>query len=111
MQNVHPLREALHHEVHARPYERMNAPLLLSHVALEGNAGDAERAHLAALLASRQLPVPAEGASHLSADIGGVRLRWEKHGEFHTCTFWRQLAAAPKGFGAPPIAVSTRRSD
>ena len=44
MQNVHPLREMLHHEVHARPYERMNAPLLLSHVALEGNAGDAERA-------------------------------------------------------------------
>ncbi|MBS0434134.1 MAG: DUF3422 domain-containing protein [Proteobacteria bacterium] len=104
MQNVHPLRETLHHEVHARPYERMNAPLLLSHVALEGNAGDAERAHLAALLASRQLPVPAEGASHLSADIGGLRLRWEKHGEFHTCTFWRQLASAPEGFATPPIA-------
>ncbi|MFT3665179.1 DUF3422 family protein [Piscinibacter sp.] len=105
MQHVHPLRESLHHEVHARPYERMNAPLLLSHVALVGNAGDAERAHLAALLAARQLAVPAEGASHLSADIGGLRLRWEKHGEFHTCTFWRQGAGAADGFAAPPIAA------
>lgn len=103
MQNIHPLRESLHHEVHARPYERMHAPLLLSHVALVGNAGDAERQHVAALLASRQLAVPAEGASHLSADIGGIRLRWEKHGEFHTCTFWRQLSEASDGFAPLPL--------
>jgi len=38
MQNRASLRETLHHEVHARPYERMNAPLLLSHIALVGNA-------------------------------------------------------------------------
>jgi len=103
MQTIHPLRESLHHEVHARPYERMSAPLLLSHVALVGNAGDAERQHVAGLLRARQLAVPAEGGSHLSADIGGVRLRWEKHGEFHTCTFWRQLAAVPEGFAPLPI--------
>lgn len=103
MQTVHPLRETLHHEVHARPYERMNAPLLLSHIAMVGNAGAAEREHVAKLLESRQLAVPADGASHLSADIGGLRLRWEKHGEFHTCTFWKQLAEVPEGFDRLPI--------
>ncbi len=103
MQTVHPLRETLHHEVHARPYERLNAPLLLSHVALVGNAGSAEREHLAELLRARQLPVPAEGASHFSADIGGLRLRWEKHGEFHTCTVWKRLAAVPESFAPLPI--------
>ncbi|MGD9834235.1 MAG: DUF3422 family protein [Piscinibacter sp.] len=103
MQTVHPLRETLHHEVHARPYERLNAPLLLSHVALVGNAGSAERDHLAGLLRSRQLPVPAEGASHFSADIGGLRLRWEKHGEFHTCTAWKRLASVPESFAPLPI--------
>ena len=103
MQTVHPLRETLHHEVHARPYERMNAPLLLSHIALVGNAGDAEREHLASLLRARQLPVPAEGASHVSSDMDGLHLRWEKHGEFHTCTFWKQLAAVPEGFAPLPI--------
>ncbi len=103
MHNVHPLRESLHHEVHARPYERLNAPLLLSHVALVGNAGDAEREHLAGLLRSRQLPVPADGASHFSTDIGGLHLRWEKHGEFHTCTAWKRLAAVPEGFAPLPF--------
>jgi uncharacterized membrane-anchored protein len=103
MQSVHPLREALHHEVHARPYERMNAPLLLSHIAMVGNAGSAEREHLTKLLRDRQLPVPAEDASHISADIGGLRLRWEKHGEFHTCTFWKQLSETPEGFAPLPI--------
>lgn len=103
MQTVHPLREALHHEVHARPYERMNAPLLLSHVALVGNAGAAEGEHVAGLLRSRQLSVPADGASHLSTDLGGLRLRWEKHGEFHTCTFWKQLAEVPAGFEPLPL--------
>lgn len=103
MQTVHPLRETLHHEVHARPYERMNAPLLLSHVALVGNAGSAEREHLAGLLRDRQLPVPAEGASHYSTDIGGLHLRWEKHGEFHTCTVWKRLAAVPESFAPLPI--------
>lgn len=103
MQSVHPQRDALHHEVHARPYERMNAPLLLSHVALVGEPQGAGREHLAALLRARQLPVPDGAASHLSADLGGLRLRWEKHGEFHTCTFWKQLAATPDGFGQLPL--------
>lgn len=103
MQVVHPLREALHHEVHARPYERLAAPLLLSHVAFVGSDARAARDHLAALLKQRHLPVPAEGQNHVSVDIGGVRLRWELHGEFHTCTFWRQLPEVPKDFDASPL--------
>jgi hypothetical protein len=30
--NEHPLRRALHNEVHARPPEPMTAPLVISHV-------------------------------------------------------------------------------
>jgi len=103
MQAVHPLREELHHEVHARPYERLSAPLLLSHVALVGNEGAAEGEHVAALLRARQRAVPASGASHLSTDLGGVQLRWEKHGEFHTCTFWKQPGELPTGFEHLPL--------
>ena len=103
MQSVHPMREALHHEVHARPYERMAAPLLLSHLATVGGDANATRDHLFALLNDRHLPVPAPGASHLSMDIGGVRLRWEQHTEFNTCTFWRQLTEVPEGFDNLPI--------
>ena len=102
MQSVHPQRDALHHEVHARPYERMSTPLLLTHVAHVGG-GDAPREHLAALLRTRQLPVPEPGASHLSIDLGGLRLRWEKHGEFHTTTVWKQLATVPADFDHGPL--------
>ncbi|MBW8832747.1 MAG: DUF3422 domain-containing protein [Burkholderiales bacterium] len=103
MLTAHPHREALHNEVHARPYERLMAPLLLSHIALVGDA-DAAREHIASLLHKRHLPLPAEDANHLSIDLGGVHLRWEKHTEFHTCTFWKALHDAPESFDALALA-------
>jgi uncharacterized membrane-anchored protein len=100
---AHPQREALHNEIHARPYERLTAPLVLSHIALVGEA-DRAREHIATLLRNRHLPLPAEEASHLSIDLGGLQLRWEKHTEFHTCTFWKALHEAPESFDAPALA-------
>jgi uncharacterized membrane-anchored protein len=103
----HPLRERLHNEVHARPYERLTAPLSLSHVALVGPQADAAYRHMVDLLRKRHLPLPADDANHLSADLGGVHLRWEKHTEFHTCTFWRPLrdaTQAPDSFDSTAIA-------
>ncbi|HWP20471.1 MAG TPA: DUF3422 domain-containing protein [Burkholderiaceae bacterium] len=105
MLTPHPLREALHNEVHARPYERLQAPLALTHLALLTPPGDrASREHLHALLRARHLPLPSAEASHLSTDLGGVRLRWEQHTEFQTYTFWRHLPDNPAAFD--PSAVS-----
>ena len=102
----HALRETLHNEVHARPYERLTAPLLLSHVAMFGPPAGAAYAHMVELLRKRHLPLPAVDANHLSADLGGVHLRWEKHTEFHTCTFWKPLAETN-----PALASSDRADD
>jgi uncharacterized membrane-anchored protein len=104
MLTAHPQREALHNEVHARPYERLAAPLALSHIALVAAEGDAVREHLATLLRNRHLPLPAEDANHISVDLGGVHLRWEKHTEFHTCTFWKALHDTPESFDATALA-------
>ncbi|HEX6706783.1 MAG TPA: DUF3422 domain-containing protein [Albitalea sp.] len=104
MLTAHPQREALHNEVHARPYERLAAPLVLSHIALVGPQADGARDHIADLLRKRHLPLPAEDANHLSVDLGGVHLRWEKHTEFHTCTFWKALHEAPESFDTPALA-------
>lgn len=104
MHTVHPMRETLHNEVHARPYERMTAPLLITHVAMVGGDGAAVREHLSALLGARHLPVPAPEAGHVSLDLGDVHLRWELHTEFSTYAFWRQTAETPTGFDAMPIA-------
>lgn len=98
MLTPHPQRMALHNEVHARPYEKLAAPLLLSHLALLTPQGDASQEHLNRLLSARHLPLPAAAASHLSIDLGGLRLRWEKHTEFQTYTFWRALREAPHSF-------------
>ncbi|HMC14883.1 MAG TPA: DUF3422 domain-containing protein [Albitalea sp.] len=104
MFTAHPQREALHNEVHARPYERLTAPLALSHIALVGPGADGAREHIASLLRKRHLPLPAEEANHLSVDLGGVHLRWEKHTEFHTLTFWKALHEAADSFDAPALA-------
>jgi uncharacterized membrane-anchored protein len=98
MLSPHPQRIALHNEVHARPYEPLTRPLLLSHLALLTTERDASREHLLELLRARHLPLPAADANYLSLDIGGLQLRWEKHAEFQTYTFWRPLRQAPMSF-------------
>ena len=103
MLTPHPQRVALHNEVHARPFEQLTAPLMLSHLALLTPPGDAAREHLNSLLRSRHLPLPAEGASYLSIDLGGLHLRWEKHTEFQTYTFWRAERDSPESFGHPAV--------
>ncbi len=112
MLTPYPLREALHNEVHARPYEQLTAPFTLSHLALLTPDPTASREHLHRLLIARHLPLPAETASHLSVDLGGVHLRWEQHTEFQTYTFWRTLSQPLNGFDDSAIGhVSTEWID
>lgn len=98
MLTPHPQRVALHDEVHARPYERMTAPLMLTHLALLTATGAASREHLHTLLRAHGLPLPRADANHLSIDLGAVRLRWEAHTEFQTYTVWHALDASPSTF-------------
>jgi uncharacterized membrane-anchored protein len=92
----HPLRRALHNEVHARPPEPMAAPLAICHMVMLADADvrQASRAHLISLLHDHHLPVPDEQTNHLRVDMGTWRLRWELHTEFVTWTF---MADAPMG--------------
>jgi len=105
---AHPERVALHNEIHARPPERMSAPLAISHVVMTCDAGEREasRAHLAGLLRERHLPMPDESTLHLRMDLGAFRLRWELHTEFVTWTFLRPLDGVPAATaGAPPLTA------
>jgi uncharacterized membrane-anchored protein len=91
----HPLRIGLHNEVHARPPESMAPPLSITHIvmACDVSEREASRAHAAALLRDHHLPPPDSASTHLRADLGALRLRWELHTEFVTWTFSRPLAA------------------
>jgi len=85
----HPERRALAGEVHARPYEPLSTPVRASRLVMVGASPEAERAHLALLLASHGAEPPGDGAGYFLRDLGGFRLRWERHSEFSTYTVLR----------------------
>jgi uncharacterized membrane-anchored protein len=86
----HPQRDALHGEVHARPFIALDAPETVSHVAmLSGEDAQADRAHLARLCERFGVPAPHQ-ADYFNHDFGPFRLKWERHTEFCTYTFIRR---------------------
>jgi uncharacterized membrane-anchored protein len=84
-----PERAALSMEVHARPSEPLAAPGRASYVAVLVDADERERelAHLGRLCRQHSQPAPASDAVHWSGTIGGLRVKWERHGEFSSYTF------------------------
>lgn len=86
----HPQRIALADEVHARPPEPLPTPARVSYVAVlvEAEARDQELRHLQTLCKRYAVTGPAPEATHFRAALGGgVRLKWERHGEFSGYTF------------------------
>lgn len=106
--NPHPLRQHLNDEVHARPPVPLEAPTRVSFLAFlhEGEAAR-EGAHLDRLCQLLGLAEEAGAeAAHRIIDGGDFLLKWERHGEFSSYTFFRSgheiagsdepaLAAAP----------------
>ncbi len=86
----HPLRGALNAEVHSRPFARLQAPERISHLALLSGEGAArrERQHVTDLCQSRGVEGPGTYTNHFIADLGTFRLKWERHTEFSTYTFF-----------------------
>lgn len=93
----HPDRDALLAEAHARPFTPLVPPTLATRIAtLSGEAGAAgDRAHMSALCRRLGQPEPGPAARWCVLDAGSWRLRWERHTEVSTWTFFRPLAAGP----------------
>ncbi len=93
----HPLRHALSEELHARPFARLQAPRRATHLALLSgeNAAAADRRHVAALCQRFGAPPPADTDTHFMADLGAFQLKWERHTEFSTYTFFVTPDEAP----------------
>ncbi len=106
----HPQREALTVEVHARPYAVLQAPERASHLAmLSGDsAGDADRAHILKLCKRYNIAGPAEDMNHFMADFGPFRLKWERHTEFSTYTFFRSEPVPRDPFENPVLDTVPR---
>jgi uncharacterized membrane-anchored protein len=92
---IHPDRDRLLAEAHARPFTPLRAPMLAARIATLSGQGGAEidRAHMTALCRSLGRAEPGPDAKWCVLDAGKWRLRWERHTEFSTWTFFR----APEG--------------
>ena len=82
---------------------RLAAPAKVSHlVMLSGEAAaDDERAHLALLCDTLDVPLPGHGVGQYFVDLGAFKLRWERHTEFAAWTFVREGAMAAATFDRP----------
>ena len=102
----HPERIALANEVHARPYEALHTPQRATYVAavVDKEEREHELVHLAALCKHFGVTPPPATASHFSATLGPVRVKWERHAEFSGYTF------IVPGDGARPFDKSASES-
>ncbi len=102
----HPLRMGLADEVHARPPEPLQTPARATYVALLVEPEDRahEQAHLASLCRLFSVTPPPAGATHFNADLGAMRIKWERHGEFSGFTVFAPGVGAPE-FGEPASSL------
>lgn len=80
----HPQRVELNDEVHARPPEPLVAPARVSYLALLCDMAQREAgwAAVSDLCRRNRLEPPPQSVLHFSAQIGAVRVKWERHTEF-----------------------------
>ncbi|MCA0244369.1 MAG: DUF3422 domain-containing protein [Proteobacteria bacterium] len=81
----HSQRRTVADEVHARPPEALQCPAQASHLAVLVMAEQraAEAAHLAGLCQTLGVAAPPPDAAHAVLTLApGLRLKWERHGEF-----------------------------
>ncbi len=101
----HPERRALNDEVHARPPDSLEAPVRLSYLVLMGSGSRAEDiAMVSRLIEGTGVAKPSADANHFSANLGSLRIKWERHTEFCRYTFYVQ-GVEQKPFSEPAISL------
>lgn len=99
----HRARVSLAAEIHSRPFLKLHAPELISHLAVypdaqmidaQSNAHELQHAILANLCAHFAVAPPALDAKYFYVDLGAFRLKWECHTEFASYTFAQQTRSS-----------------
>lgn len=86
----HPQRFSLNNEVHARPYQIMDSPRRVSHLALLADERSQELALIGELCDRYGVNRPNPESSFYIGDFPLFQLRWERHTEFSTYTVSEQ---------------------
>ncbi len=114
----HPLRTPLAAEMHSRPFLRLQAPEIITHLAVFARqdahlGGDnllTQQVILASFCRHFGVAAPASDAKYFFHDFGKFRLKWECHTEFASYTFVAnrsqeevQAADLSSAFDAAPL--------
>jgi len=88
-----PQRRTLHDEVHARPPARILTPERVAHLALRvaAEAREQEARSIAELASLLGVPAPAATATFAWLEGNALRVKWERHTEFTSLTFFRRV--------------------
>ena len=86
----HPLRHVLNNELHARPPVTLSPPERVSHIAIHSGDQATGEDHAALLRLCERYGVtpPHPGVTHFYCEFAPFRLKWERHTEFVTYTFF-----------------------
>ncbi|WFU54554.1 DUF3422 domain-containing protein [Bradyrhizobium pachyrhizi] len=95
---LHPQRDAVLNEVHARPFTRLVSPFSVIHFAFlaQGEAAASDRQRFVDFCQQHNLPPPEASAKHHQVVVGPAMLRWEQHSEFATFTWIWSAANGPE---------------
>jgi uncharacterized membrane-anchored protein len=101
----HADRYTLAAEVHARLSVEIYAPTRASYVAVLVAPEDraAELDHIVTLCERFGVTPPQPGATHFSAQLDNLRIKWERHGEFSGYTFF-VAGLSPQPFTEPAVS-------
>ena len=100
----HPLRTELHDEIHTRPRPPVKAPHAVSHISLllPQRMPRPVPPALVDWCVRHVVEPPPQGQSHFEADLGALRLKWERHGEFDDYTVYSAGAEPQAPFARNP---------
>jgi uncharacterized membrane-anchored protein len=103
----HPLRTVLHDEIHTRPRPAVKAPHAVSHISLvhSHRVPRPVPPSLVDWCVRHAVDPPAPGQSHFDADLGPLRLKWERHGEFDDYTVYSAGVDPEDPFARNPADV------
>ncbi len=93
MIKFHPQHLELHQEIHARPYPRITAPCVISHIAFyhEDKVVEQEYKCINELAKSYHVNGISPGTHSYFQEFEQFHMRWENHREFSTITIIRPL--------------------
>lgn len=103
---LHPARDSLYHELHARPFPVIGSPVRVSHLALLLDEDDkqVDFDHLCELCHRYGVNPPSSQENSFYQQLGDLKVRWERHLEFVTYTFIRS-GKSEEAFAQPALSL------